>query len=124
MFRATVLATALVFVSLGLLYAAPATAQDGDETYKFYCAACHGFEGKGQGPNVTKDFPVDPKNFTNATEMNKLSDDDIRTVIIEGGPGVSKSLLMPHWSKTLNDHQVDNLIRIIREFCGCKGKQA
>lgn len=122
MFRATGLATALV--SLGLLYAAPATAQDGNQTYNFYCAACHGNDGKGHGPNVTKDFPVDPKNFTNATEMNKLSDDDIRTVILEGGPGVSKSLLMPHWSKTLNDHQVDEMIRIIREFSGGKEKQA
>ena len=71
------------------------------EVFDFYCAQCHGTEGKGDGPNVTDDFPVNPRNFTKKDEMNKLTDADIKNVILKGGPVVSKSPMMPPWGKTL-----------------------
>ncbi|NKB59808.1 MAG: c-type cytochrome [Alphaproteobacteria bacterium] len=102
---------------------APVGAAETEKVFKFYCAQCHGLTGKGDGPNVTKDFPVSPRNFTNAKEMNKLSDADLKNVIMDGGPSVSKSPMMPPWGKTLNAEEVDGLIKHLRVLCKCKGKQ-
>jgi cytochrome c oxidase cbb3-type subunit 3 len=105
------------------LCTAPAFASETEKVFKFYCAQCHGPTGKGDGPNVTKDFPVSPRNFTNAKEMDKLSDADLKNVIMDGGPAVSKSPMMPPWSKTLTAEQVDGLVKHLRGICKCKGKQ-
>ena len=111
-----------VLIALGLLAGAPARAAEGEQLYRFYCAQCHGLQGKGDGPNVTKDFPVDPRNFTRADEMDKLSDADIRNVILDGGPVANKSPMMPPWSKTLTKDEVNALVRYLRVLCKCKGK--
>ena len=91
--------------------------------FEFYCSQCHGLGGKGDGPNVSKDFPVSPRNFTSAEEMNKLTDADLKNVILDGGPAASKSPMMPPWGKTLSEAQVDGLIKHLRKLCACKGKQ-
>ena len=103
--------------------AGTASADEVEKVFKFYCAQCHGLNGKGDGPNVTKDFPVSPRNFTNAKEMNKLTDADIKNVILDGGPAASKSPMMPPWSKTLGEAEVDALIQHLRKLCACKGKE-
>ncbi|MCP3971921.1 MAG: cytochrome c [Rhodobacteraceae bacterium] len=103
------------------IVSAPAQAADAETVFKFYCAQCHGLAGKGDGPNVTKDFPVSPRNFTDAAEMSKLSDADLRNVILDGGPAVSKSPMMPPWAKTLSDEEVDGLIGHLRMLCACEG---
>lgn len=117
----------LTFLAASLLFAAQAfnnvaAAAEAGQVYKFYCAQCHGLAGKGKGPNVTKDFPVTPRDFTNATEMNKLTDSYIRGIVMDGGPSASKSPLMPPWGKTLSDADVNGLIKLLRGFCKCKGK--
>jgi cytochrome c oxidase cbb3-type subunit 3 len=101
----------------------PALAADAEKVFRFYCAQCHGLTGKGDGANVTKDFPVSPRNFTQAKEMDKLSDADLKNVILDGGPSVSKSPMMPPWGKTLTEEEVDALIVYLRGICKCKGKQ-
>ena len=101
----------------------PVAASETEVVFKFYCAQCHGLTGKGDGPNVTKDFPVSPRDFTNATEMAKLSDADMLNVIMDGGPSVSKSPMMPPWGKTLTDDEVKGLIAHLRVLCACEGKQ-
>ena len=105
-----------------MLNAAPALAADAATNFKFYCAQCHGLEGKGKGPNVTKDFPVTPRDFTNAKEMSKLTDNYIRGIVMDGGPSQSKSPLMPPWGKTISDADVNGLIKLLRGLCKCKGK--
>ncbi len=109
-------------LALSVMAAAPAQAVEVEKVFKFYCAQCHGLGGKGDGPNVTKDFPVSPRNFTNAKEMNKLTDADIKNVILDGGPAASKSPMMPPWSKTLTEAEVDALVGHLRKLCACKGK--
>jgi len=101
----------------------PVLAADTEAVFKFYCAQCHGLTGKGDGPNVTKDFPVSPRNFTNADEMNKLTNADLKNVILDGGPSVSKSPMMPPWGKTLTEEEVDGLVKYLRVLCACEGKQ-
>ncbi len=114
---------AALFFPLGLLAVGPAMAANADQLYDFYCAQCHGPEGKGDGINVSDDFPATPKVFTNAVEMNKLTDADLKNVIMDGGPAASKSPIMPPWSKTLSEAEVDDLVKHLREMCKCKGKQ-
>jgi len=116
-------AVAVLALLVSPLISTPAYAVDAVKVFKFYCAQCHGLTGKGDGPNVTKDFPVSPRNFTDGKEMDKLSDADLKNVIMDGGPSVSKSPMMPPWGKTLTVEQVDALIGHLRAICKCKGKQ-
>ena len=113
----------IIFLTIGLTAGVPARAAEVEKVFKFYCAQCHGIDGKGKGPNVTEDFATSPRNFTDAAEMNKLTDGDLKTVIMDGGPAVSKSELMPPWGKTLTVEEVDRLIAYIRNLCGCEGKK-
>ena len=55
--------------------------------------------------------------------MNKLSDANIKNVILDGGTAASKSPMMPPWSKTLSEAEVDALIQHLRKRCACKGKE-
>lgn len=111
-------------MALGLAMGAMGSAQAADtkQMFEFYCAQCHGVKGDGKGINVTKDFATDPRNFTNTADMEKRSDDDIRTVIKDGGPAISKSPLMPPWGATLSSAEVNDLLAYIRKMCNCKGK--
>jgi cytochrome c oxidase cbb3-type subunit 3 len=118
--RTTILS--MVLIVFGLLWGSSAQAADAEQLFKFYCVQCHGLEGKGDGPNVSDEFPVDPRNFTNAEEMEKLSDADIKNVILDGGPSASKSAMMPPWGKTLTEEEVDALVKYLRKFCNCTGK--
>ena len=120
LFRSAIGGLALLAV---LCAANPAPAEDTEEIFKFYCAQCHGLEGKGDGPNISKEFPVSPRNFTNADEMNKLTDADIKNVVLDGGPSASKSPMMPPWSKTLSEADVDGLVKYLRVVSACPGKQ-
>ncbi|OGS94254.1 MAG: hypothetical protein A3G79_00995 [Gallionellales bacterium RIFCSPLOWO2_12_FULL_57_18] len=105
-------------LALGLALGAVGSAQaaDNKQVFDFYCAQCHGVNGDGKGINVTKDFATDPRNFTIAADMSKRSDDDIRTVIKDGGPAISKSPLMPPWGATLTAAEVDGLLAYIRKM--------
>jgi len=114
---------AAVLLATGLFAGAPASAADVEQVFKFYCAQCHGLNGDGKGPNVSKNFPVTPRAFANAEEMNKLTDADLKNVIMDGGPAASKSPMMPPWGKTLSEAQVDELVKYLRKLCACKGKQ-
>jgi len=116
-----ILITAVVVAGLAGMGAAQAA--ETEKVFNFYCAQCHGVGGKGDGPNVSEDFKVSPRNFTKAKEMNKLSDADLKNVILDGGPAVDKSPLMPPWGKTLTPEQVDGLVKHLRKLCKCKGKQ-
>jgi len=118
--RFTIMIAALV--GLILLAAGTAQAADDKQLYEFYCAQCHGLSGKGDGPNVTKDFKTDPRNFTSVADMEKLSDDDIKNVVTDGGAAVSKSELMPPWGKTISEADINKLVAYVRKFCNCKGK--
>ena len=115
-------AAALLVISFSSSMAQAADAST-KQVFNFYCAQCHGTGGKGDGPNVTDDFPVNPRNFTKKEEMNKLTNADIKNVILKGGPVASKSPMMPPWGKTLSAEEIDSLVLYLRELCQCKGKQ-
>ncbi|MFQ5938248.1 MAG: c-type cytochrome, partial [Acidiferrobacterales bacterium] len=92
------------------------------DNYRLYCVQCHGSKGTGEGINNTMGgLAVSPKNHASAEEMSKLSDEDIRLAITEGGDAVSKSELMPAWGDTLATGEIDQLVSYLRQLCKCEG---
>ena len=99
-------------------------AESAQETYRLYCAQCHGTRGNGQGINQTADgLAVSPRDHTNTREMSKLTDREIRLAIAEGGDAVQKSELMPAWGKTLSAEAIDDLVLYLRRLCTCAGPE-
>ncbi len=106
---------------LAAFVGAPAAhGETAEENYRLHCAQCHGTQGNGQGINQTAGgLAVSPRNHTNAMEMSKLSDAEIRLAISEGGDAVQKSELMPAWEKTLLAQEIDDLVLYLRKICKC-----
>lgn len=107
---------AAALFGLTLFAGSSAQAEGAKQMYDFYCAQCHATDGKGKGINVTKDIATTPRDFTNKVDMAKRTDEDLRTVIKGGGPSISKSALMPPWSSTLSDADVEQLVAYVRKF--------
>lgn len=89
------------------------------DNYRAYCVQCHGMQGNGKGVNI-KDMAVQPRDHTDAKAMSGRSDETIFKAIKEGGPAIDKSVLMPAWSDTLDDEEIKDLVKHIRELCKCK----
>ncbi len=114
----------LVFVFKGGYQVWAATAK---ENYDWYCTQCHGLKGTGDGPNARPskygikqpDMSVTPRNHTSPKDMDKLSDEDLRVAIKDGGRAISKSALMPPFGKTLTDEEIEDLVKYLRELCNC-----
>lgn len=107
------------------LVAAPSGASAGtaEENYRLYCVQCHGTLANGRGVNNTVGaLAVSPRDHTNAKEMSKLSNEDIRLAIARGGDAVSKSELMPSWGGTLTAGEIDGLVIHLRGLCRCQGR--
>ncbi|MFQ5441827.1 MAG: c-type cytochrome [Thermodesulfobacteriota bacterium] len=120
--RSVAVFPALVFLlSVFVFSAAPAEGAPARENYGFYCAQCHGFEGRGDGPNATESQPVDPRDHTSVYDMRKLTDAEIIEVIKNGGSATSKSTLMPPFVNTLTDKEIRALKVFVRSLCKCEG---
>ena len=91
--------------------------------YRFYCAQCHGLEGRGDGPNATRHQPVEPRNFTSWAEMSILTDSEIILAIERGGAATAKSTLMPPFAETLTRAEIVELKDYIRMLCRCVGPE-
>lgn len=73
----------------------PAAAQqDADSIFKSRCAACHGADGKGDGPLAPTLNPP-PANFASAAFQKAVDDATLDKAIRGGGEAVGKSPLMP-----------------------------
>lgn len=90
------------------------------ETYQWYCAQCHGIEGKGDGINAHL-LTVKPRNHTEAEYLETRSDDDLFRAIKLGGVAVGRAPCMPQWGHTLDDDTIRGLVRYVRELCQCRG---
>ncbi len=101
-------------------FSAAGLAATGEENYKTYCVQCHGLHGTGNGVNV-RDMSVQPRDHTNAKTMSGLSDDRIFKAIKEGGPAVTKSVLMPAWHSVFSDQEIRDLVAHLRVLCNCTG---
>lgn len=89
------------------------------ETYQWYCAQCHGVEGKGDGINARL-LTVLPRNHTEPEYLETRSDDDLFRAIKLGGVAVGRAPCMPRWGLTLDDDTIRGLVQYIRELCQCR----
>lgn len=88
--------------------------------YRFYCAACHGLKGRGDGPNATSTQPVHPRDHTNGARMSRLSDSEIVNAIKLGGAATNISRMMPPFEYTLTEKEIKALKDYLRELCKCR----
>ena len=92
----------------------------GERLFKHYCAACHGVDGKGDGPNAQTLAPP-PTNLSDATLLSRRSDDTLFDIIATGGRVFDLNPRMPPWGETLDRTQIRSLVAHIRTLCGCRG---
>lgn len=80
------------------------------------CAACHGTEGKGNGPASAALNPK-PRNYTDGAWQASVTDAQLRKTIMLGGAAVGKSPIMPG-SPDLEEKPevVEGLVKIVRKF--------
>jgi cytochrome c oxidase cbb3-type subunit 3 len=109
---------ALVMVPL------PAWSETAEDNYRLYCIQCHGSLGNGEGINQTAGgLNVSPRNHALAEEMAKLTDEELRLAIREGGDAVQKSELMPAFGKTISAQEIDALVLHLRKLCQCEANR-
>lgn len=80
------------------------------------CSACHGSEGRGDGPASAALNPM-PRNYSDSAWQQSISDEQIAKAIVFGGSAVGKSRLMPP-NPDLRDSPevVEALVAVIRGF--------
>lgn len=105
-------------VTSTMLRPGAASAQEGQEVYGRWCAACHGVNGDGQGPGAGHMLPR-PRDFTTGlyqvrtTASGELpTDADIMRVINDGIPGTT----MPGWGDVLSQQERDALVVYLKSF--------
>lgn len=103
----------LVFLTM-ILSSFSVWAQDaaaGKAKFDTYCVTCHGATGKGDGPASAA---LNPKPAD--LSLTKLSDDDLKKMIKEGGVALGRSTSMPAWGGALTDPDIANIVAHIRSL--------
>jgi mono/diheme cytochrome c family protein len=91
---------------------ANANVDQGKTLYKEYCAQCHGFTGKGDGPAASG---LEPKPAIHANmPFDKLPMEYLYNVINHGGVAIGKSPNMPYWNLTLGQQGVADVIAYLK----------
>ena len=91
---------------------ANASVDRGKGLYKEYCAQCHGFAGKGDGPAASG---LEPKPAIHANiPFEKLPMEYLYNVINHGGAAIGKSPSMPYWNLTIGQQGVADVIAYLK----------
>lgn len=98
-------------------------AAKGKVSFENTCVACHGPQGKGDGPAAAALDPK-PKNLSDAELLSTQTDDFIFKVISEGGASVGLSPMMAPWGGVLSEQDIWNVVAYIRQdLCKCQYKK-
>jgi mono/diheme cytochrome c family protein len=91
--------------------ATPTVLDRGKELYTLACVACHGVEGRGDGP-LTKQTPIvpAPRDFTNAVFQRIRSDGELFWVLTHG---IHETQMM-RMDFFFTDNELWTLIRYLR----------
>ena len=92
-----------------------AAVQRGQHLFLSYCAMCHGDGGAGDGEAAAR-FARDSvmvAKLNNSDRMDKLTPEELRKVIAEGGGKTHRSDLMPPWAMRLTPEQIDDLVQFV-----------
>jgi mono/diheme cytochrome c family protein len=94
----------------GSAWAAGGDSAKGRAVFEKHCAACHGAQGKGDGPTGAMLTPK-PADLTSAATAKK-SDADLRTIIENGKPPTA----MIGWKGQLSDGEIGNVLAYVRSL--------
>jgi mono/diheme cytochrome c family protein len=72
-----------------------AAIDEAKQIFSTRCFACHGPEGRGDGPASAGLVPH-PRNFTDAAWQASVTDEHIETIVKFGGAAVGRSAAMPN----------------------------
>jgi len=84
----------------------------GKQIFQQICVACHGPEGKGDGPASASLNPK-PRNLTDAEYMAPLNDRYLFEIVSRGGIAVGKSPMMPAQT-SLAAPDINNVVAYVR----------
>jgi mono/diheme cytochrome c family protein len=90
-------------------------ASRGRVIFGIQCVVCHGEEGRGDGPTAASLDPR-PRDFQDSRIMGARTDQDLVTVILDGGPAAGKSSLMPPWEGILDEQEIQDVVAYIRSL--------
>ncbi len=79
-----------------------------------YCNRCHDSESSAQRVSNFDNLEVKPHSFGDGSTLNKMSDADLTSIILHGGPALNRSALMPPYGNTLSASDVRALISYTR----------
>lgn len=80
------------------------------------CSPCHGAEGKGDGPAASECDPR-PPNLTDRARQSRLSDGELKRLILLGGKATGRSNHMPPNSDLEKRQPVlDALVTLVRDL--------
>jgi copper transport protein len=82
----------------------------GEAIYSAQCLACHGVDGKGDGPAAVN-MPVQPANFTDPSHLIH-SESTMESYVRNGFPNSG----MPPFQGVLSDQQISDVVAYIRAF--------
>jgi len=96
--------------------AAPDAARAAEQVFATRCALCHGPAGRGDGPGAVELYPS-PRSFQDAEWQRSVTDAQLAKVVVEGGPAVGKSAMMPpNPDLAAQPEVVAELVKRIRGF--------
>lgn len=96
------------------VYSSPA--EEARVIFSERCTPCHGAEGRGNGPSASSLNPK-PRNYHDMAWQAQATDEGIAKAIVEGGPAVGKSAIMPsNPDLTGKPEVVKELVKVIRGF--------
>lgn len=80
------------------------------------CTACHGADGKGDGPGAAALTPK-PRDFADKSWQTSVTDEHIKKTILLGGAAVGKSPMMPANPDLEGKPEVvEGLVKVVRDF--------
>jgi mono/diheme cytochrome c family protein len=88
-------------------------AREGRTVFLHYCAPCHGEGGHGDGFNAYNLDPR-PRDLSDPEFQASRTDEDLIAVVRSGGGVAGLSNGMPPWGRTLNEHQIHNVVVLLR----------
>ena len=94
------------FILMLIMISNAALAQDTSTLFIEKCSLCHGDTGKGDGKLAPAIRDPSPADFT----QSRLSPDEIRSMIVEGGEANGRSPSMPPWMHELSRSQINQLV--------------
>ncbi len=107
----------MVLVFSSLSYSKEGDPKKGKRIYTQYCVPCHGKFGKGEGTRgMYEQFDPMPRNHTNGKYMNKRAQEELFSVIKNGGKSKNFSHIMPPWKTILNDDEIWDVLMYVRSL--------